>query len=249
MLFRSDKEIPIFGLEETLQDLVDFIHGAAGGYGTERRVLLLHGPVGSSKSTICRRLKRGLEKYSRTEVGAWYTYKWVNLPTEADDHGPTVFTDSSDVSPLNENPLKLMPVAMREEFLKDLNSIYHESLSDEEKENAYKLICDGDLNPRCKLYMKLLLDRYKGDWYKVVTNHIVVIRRVHSEIDRCGIGTFQPKDEKNQDSTELTGDMNYRHIAHYGSDSDPRAFNFDSEFEVSNRGICEFIEMLKLANE
>ena len=39
-----------------------------------------------------------------------------------------------------------------------------------------------------------------------------------SEKDRIGIGTFQPKDEKNQDSTELTGDINYRKIAEYGSD-------------------------------
>ncbi|MCK5074835.1 MAG: serine protein kinase, partial [Calditrichia bacterium] len=60
------------------------------------------------------------------------------------------------------------------------------------------------------------------------------------------IGTFQPKDEKNQDSTELTGDINYRKIADYGSDSDPRAFNFDGEFNIANRGIIEFIEMLKL---
>lgn len=247
--FFNDSSIPIFGLEETLQDLVDFIHGAAGNYGTERRVLLLHGPVGSSKSTICRRLKRGLESYSRSDAGAWYTYKWINLPTVADELGPAIFTDSTDVSPMNENPLKLMPSYMRDDFLKEINSIHHEKSSEEERENIYRLICDGDLNPRCKLFMKMLLERYKGDWYKVVANHIVVIRRTHSEIDRCGIGTFQPKDEKNQDSTELTGDINFRHIGNYGSDSDPRAFNFDGEFEVANRGVCEFIEMLKLANE
>jgi serine protein kinase len=61
-----------------------------------------------------------------------------------------------------------------------------------------------------------------------------------------GIGTFQPKDEKNQDSTELTGDINYRKIAVFGSDSDPRAFNFDGEFNVANRGLVEFVEVLKL---
>src|SRR5438445_433172 len=67
-----------------------------------------------------------------------------------------------------------------------------------------------------------------------------------SEKHRVGIGTFQPKDEKNQDSTELTDDINYRGIAEYGSDSDPRAFNFDGEFNIANRGIIEFIEVLKL---
>ena len=71
-------------------------------------------------------------------------------------------------------------------------------------------------------------------------------RLVLSERDRVGIGTFQPKDEKNQDSTELTGDINYRKIAEYGSDSDPRAFNFDGEFNIANRGIIEFVEVLKL---
>ncbi len=73
-----------------------------------------------------------------------------------------------------------------------------------------------------------------------------VKRLILSEQDRVGIGTFQPKDEKNQDSTELTGDINYRKIAEYGSDSDPRAFNFDGEFNIANRGIIEFIEVLKL---
>ena len=77
-------------------------------------------------------------------------------------------------------------------------------------------------------------------------SHVRVKRLILSEKDRVGIGTFQPKDEKNQDSTELTGDINYRKIAEYGSDSDPRAFNFDGEFNIANRGIVEFIEVLKL---
>jgi serine protein kinase len=76
--------------------------------------------------------------------------------------------------------------------------------------------------------------------------HVQVRRLLLSEKDRLGIGTFQPKDEKNQDSTELTGDINYRKIAEYGSESDPRAFNFDGEFNIANRGLVEFIEVLKL---
>lgn len=79
-----------------------------------------------------------------------------------------------------------------------------------------------------------------------VFSHVRVKRLFISEADRIGIGTFQPKDEKNQDSTELTGDINYRKIAEYGSDSDPRAFNFDGEFNVANRGMIEFVEVLKL---
>ena len=51
----------IFGLDSTLMRLVDVLKSAAHGYGAERRVILLHGPVGSAKSTIVRLMKRGLE--------------------------------------------------------------------------------------------------------------------------------------------------------------------------------------------
>ena len=104
---------------------------------------------------------------------------------------------------------------------------------------------EGDLDPACRLIFRELMAHYKGDWAEVI-KHIKVRRLILSEQDRVGIGTFQPKDEKNQDSTELTGDINYRKIAEFGSDSDPRAFNFDGEFNIANRGIIEFIEVLKL---
>ena len=59
----------IYGLDRPLMQLVNTFKSAALGYGTERRVILLHGPVGSAKTTIARLLKRGLEEYSRTDAG------------------------------------------------------------------------------------------------------------------------------------------------------------------------------------
>jgi len=64
----------IFGLDRPLMHLVNAFKSAAKGYGTERRVLLLHGPVGSSKSTIARLLKKGLEQYSRTDEGMLFSF-------------------------------------------------------------------------------------------------------------------------------------------------------------------------------
>src|SRR5690554_7085334 len=83
----------IFGLDVPLMKLVQVLKAAAMGYGPERRVLLLHGPVGSSKSTICRLLKKGLEYYSRTPEGALYSFVWTGdsalppdgVPVEAAD--------------------------------------------------------------------------------------------------------------------------------------------------------------------
>jgi len=243
--FFDDSEIPIFGLEQTLNRLVKFIKGAAGHYGTERRVLILHGPVGSSKSTICRLLKRGMERYSLTQEGRWYSYKWVNLPTGADG----IYTHTEDDCPMHEDPIKLIPPNIRNKMLVELNDVWQNQHTEEEQLSLYTLKCDGELNPRCKKFMEELLVRNGGDWQKVVTNHIRVVRKCYSEADRMGIATFQPKDEKNQDATELTGDINYAKLPHFGSDSDPRAFNFDGEFCVGNRGVVEFIEVLKLAKE
>jgi serine protein kinase len=64
----------IFGLDVPLMRLMNVLKSAAQGYGTERRIILLHGPVGSAKSTIARLLKAGVEAYSRTPEGALYTY-------------------------------------------------------------------------------------------------------------------------------------------------------------------------------
>jgi len=242
--FFDNEEVPIFGLRKSLDELVKFIKGAAGGYGTEKRILLLHGPVGSAKSTICRLIKRGLERYSDTPEGAWYSFKWINL-----DRVDGLFSKSEDPSAMNEEPLKLFPQDLRNTIIHDLNNILQDSVPEDEKNSIYSLKVNGELNPRCKFFMTALLKHYNGNLSEVLNNHIVVCRRVYSEADRVGIATFQPKDEKNQDATELTGDMNYTLISEYGSDSDPRAFNFDGEFCVGNRGFVEFIEILKLQQE
>ncbi len=216
----------IFGLEDPLMNLVNCLKSAAHHYGTERRILLLHGPVGSSKSTIARLVKKGLEAYSRTREGALYSFAWK----EGD--GPNAWADC----PMHEDPLKLLPQDARDALLKEVNRA---------SDLGYPLRLEGELCPSCRRTLDEHLRLTQGD-LKEVFDHIRVRRILLSEKDRVGIGTFQPKDEKNQDSTELTGDINYRKIAQYGSDSDPRAFNFDGEFNVANRGVIEFIEVLKL---
>ncbi len=218
----------IYGLDGALMRLVEFFKSAAQGYGTDRRILLLHGPVGSSKSTIARLLKKGLEYYSKLDDGALYTFSW-KLPGE---NGQIEVYPC----PMHEEPLKLIPKEARRDIVAQINADLPEDR---------QIRIDGHLDPFCRRTFEDLLVKYEGDWRKVL-EHVVVRRMVLSEKDRVGIGTFQPKDEKNQDSTELTGDINYRKIAQYGSDSDPRAFNFDGALNIANRGLCEFIEVLKL---
>ncbi len=233
----------IFGLDSALMTLVDFLRSAAEGYGTDKRILLLHGPVGSSKSTIARLLKKGIEHYSRTPEGALYSFSWLldeHCEIAPSEHDPKQAAKSHEFKcPMHEEPLVLIPREARQDVLARLNDSF------KPKHHAGKLRVTGDPDPFCRKVLEDLMTFYAGDWRKVM-DHVRVRRIVLSEKDRVGIGTFQPKDEKNQDSTELTGDINYRKIAQYGSDSDPRAFNFDGELNIANRGICEFIEVLKL---
>jgi len=228
----------VFGLEVPLQKLVNIFKSAAKGYGTQNRIILLHGPVGSSKSTIARMLKKGFEAYSKSDQGRLYTFSWVN----PDNVDIPAFRQLKELGvdempdPMNEDPLKLIPHELRAKFSEELAK---------GRKGEYKVKILGDLNPASRYMYQEIMKFYGGDWNKLI-KHIKVRRLLFSEKDRIGIGTFQPKDEKNQDSTELTGDINYRKIAIFGSDSDPRAFNFDGEFNIANRGLIEFVEILKL---
>ncbi|MEK6554990.1 MAG: serine protein kinase, partial [Bdellovibrionota bacterium] len=224
----------VFGLDVPLMKLMNVLRAAAQGYGAEKRVILMHGPVGSAKSTISRMLKKGVEAYSRTDQGALYTFEWVD---ESGEH-EAIFGKGVRVfpSPMHEDPLILIPNELRARLCEELNR---------GSKDDFKVNIVGELCPPSRFIFKALLEKYNGQTEKVL-QHVRVKRLVLSEADRVGIGTFQPKDEKNQDSTELTGDLNYRKIAEYGSDSDPRAFNFDGEFNIANRGIIEFVEVLKL---
>jgi serine protein kinase len=214
----------IYGLDRSLMQLVNTFKSAAKGYGTERRVLLLHGPVGSSKSTIARLLKKGLEEYSKTDAGMLFTFAWKT-------------DDGWARCPMHEEPLHLVPHELRPTLLARINQRH--------TGDGAEVVIRGELCPFCRQMMNERMLKHDGDWHQVL-EEIKVYRVILSEQDRVGIGTFQPKDEKNQDSTELTGDINYRKIAEFGSESDPRAFNFDGELNIANRGLVEFIEVLKL---
>src|SRR5438128_7158842 len=109
----------VYGIDQSLTHLVDIFKSASRNYGTERRVILLHGPVGSAKSTIVRLLKKGLEEYSRTPDGATYTFAWTNI---ANDVEKEVFAMVSDElpCPMREDPLHLIPPDQRAKVVEEL---------------------------------------------------------------------------------------------------------------------------------
>ena len=170
----------VFGLDVPLMKLVHFFKSAAYGYGTEKRVLLLHGPVGSAKSTIARLIKKGVEWYSKTDAGALYTFKWVD---EEGKFGDIMGNQRELRSPMHEEPLKLVPEDIRSSLLEEINR---------GNKGEYKVTIKGDLDPASRYIYREFMRRYNGDWVKMVQNHIRVERLILLEKDRVGIGTFQP---------------------------------------------------------
>lgn len=232
----DDGNDAVFGIDIHLMKLVNVIKAAAMRYGSEKRLILLHGPVGSAKSTIVRMIKKGLEHYSRSSDGSLFSFRWKKLEEGNADLDRIFGLTNMIDDPIHGEPLYLIPEKTRDKLLDEVNTDLNE---------RERIVLDGDMSPISRYIYKELFNYYEGDWAAMM-KHVEVYRVLLSEKDRVGIGTFQPKDEKNQDSTELTGDINYRKIAEYGSESDPRAFNFDGELNIANRGVIEFVEMLKL---
>ncbi|HEX9067837.1 MAG TPA: protein prkA [Ktedonobacterales bacterium] len=189
----------IFGLEQPLQQIVEYFRSGAQRLEVRKRILLLMGPVGGGKSTIATLLKRGLEDFSRTDSGAVYAIK--NCP-------------------MHEEPLHLIPNEMRDEIFRD-----------------YGVYIEGDLCPKCRYRLE---HEWSGEIEQVPVHRIAL-----SERERQGVGTFTPSDPKTQDVAELVGSIDLAAIGEVGSESDPRAYRFDGELNIANRGLVEFVELLK----
>jgi serine protein kinase len=212
-----------YGLYRNLEFFMENLKGATERRGPEKRLFLFVGPVGSSKSSLARTMKRGLEDYSKTDDGIVLSFSWKTKKGEEMICTPC---------PLNEQPLKLIPPEMRDPMLETLG------LKD--------LYIEGELCPFCQDQWDDIIVEYQGAWGKMLKERIVVRRVIFNENKRMGLGSFKPKDPKDQDPTELLGDINYRKLSELGVDSSPKAFAFDGEFEIANRGMLELIEVLKL---
>jgi len=122
--------------------------------------------------------------------------------------------------PMHEEPLHLIPNDLR---------------ADVEKE--FGLYIEGDLCPHCRYMVDTQFAGHLED--------VPVKRLAFSEKYRVGVGTFTPSDPKSQDISELVGGIDLSTIGEVGVESDPRAYRFDGELNIANRGIMEFVEMLK----
>jgi serine protein kinase len=120
--------------------------------------------------------------------------------------------------PIHEDPMHLISEKDRHDLWK-----------------KYAIKVEGKLCPVCQF-------RFETDWKKNL-NHVPVTRVYASEDNRIGVGTFAPA-ERN-DMEELYGSVDLSKVDYYGNSGDVRAYTFNGELHTANRGIMEFIEVLK----
>ncbi|MXV64312.1 serine protein kinase PrkA [Natronorubrum sp. JWXQ-INN-674] len=234
----GDGENTFYGkvIHQSIHEFVNKVKSGARRLGPERRIKLLLGPVGSGKSHFDKQVRKYFEDYTLRDDGRMYTFRWTNLCDVIQDQDPA---DDTVRSPMNQDPLVLLPLEQRQRVIDDLN---------ERLDAPYTIQNEQALDPESEFYMDKLLAYYDDDLQQVLENHVEIVRFVADENKRQGLETFEPKDKKNQDETELTGDVNYSKIAIYG-ESDPRAFDYSGAFCNANRGIFSGEELLKLQRE
>ena len=124
--------------------------------------------------------------------------------------------------PIHEEPLHLLPAASR---------------GDLAKKNVY---IEGGLCPYCEQVVK---PKYAGNIASVPVRRMSL-----SETRRRGVGTFAASDSKNQSVDDLVGAVNIAKLTQFEED-DPRAYSYNGEIQVANRGALELIEIFKANQE
>lgn len=220
------------------------------------KLIMLHGPNGSAKSSIVEALKRGLEVYSQTPQGAQYTFNWI-FPNEKLVKGSigfggekgtgssTSFTsyahlDAEDIevritNPLREHPLLLIPMKERKRFIENIIGTKADTI-------VPTVLIEGQLSHTSKRIYDALLASYGGDYLKVL-RHVQVERFYYSRRYLAGIASIEPQMSVDAAFHQVTADRTQANL--------PPALHSTVLFEPhgalvnANRGLIEYADLLK----
>jgi serine protein kinase len=222
--------------------------------GRANRLVLLHGPNGSAKSTFAACLMRGLEAYSDTDEGSLYRFSWIfprvregagiGFTTSADElgqgdsfaHLPDDRIIAKLESSVREHPLLLLPRDVRQRLIAD---VYEDAgLS----EAAPDWVWTGQLGRKNQQIFQALLTAYRGDLDRVLA-HIQVERFYISRRYRVGAVTIGPQMSVDAAERQITADHSIESLP--ASLSALTLFEPYGELVDASGGIVEFSDLLK----
>jgi serine protein kinase len=224
--------------------------------GRPNRLVLLHGPNGSAKSTFAMCIMAALEHYSTIDEGALYRFHWI-FPTRDSVKGAIGFSgrpvppardgsyahlpdDQMDARlfiELRDHPLFLLPIPERRRFVE--TALGEAATWDDIPD----WVREGQLSHKNRLIYDALFASYGGSLQEVL-RHVQVERYFISRRYRTGAVTVGPQLSVDAGERQLTADRSLAAL--------PAALQGLSLFEAfgelieASGGLIEFSDLLKL---
>ena len=222
--------------------------------GRANRLVLLHGPNGSAKSTIVGCIMRGAEHYSHLDEGALYRFNWV-FPSTKTLRGSLGFgqtsagaaaasyahladdeIDAKLLVEVRDHPLFLIPVDERRKVLEKTFA------ASGAKDGPSEWILRGQLSHKSQQVFEALLASYQGD-YAEVLKHVQVESFFISQRYRVGAVTIGPQLSVDAAERQVTMDRSLASLP--ASLQAVTLYEAKGELIDAAGGILEFSDLLK----
>jgi len=224
--------------------------------GRTNRLILLHGPNGSAKSTFVACMQRAMEHYSTLDEGALYKFNWI-FPSQkltkggigfggGLEHGGSQETyaylddeliESKISDEMRDHPLLLLPRVKRRELVNHrLGAVNRAGF------RPADYLLRGDLSHRNRQIFEALLSSYHGDLGKVL-RHIQVERFFVSRRYRQAAATVEPQLAVDAHSKQLTMDRSLASLP--PALQSLTLYEYQGELVDGNRGVIDFADLLK----
>ncbi|HEX3770014.1 MAG TPA: serine protein kinase PrkA [Polyangiaceae bacterium] len=245
----------LIGQEQVQEELYRAISNFARE-GRPNRLILLHGPNGSAKSTIASCIMGGLENYSSLDEGALYRFHWV-FPSQKTIRGALGFGASGERSSsatlsyahlsdedidaklivdVRDHPLFLIPVPERQRLLEGA----YRRAGATEPPNDWVL--RGQLSHKSQQVFEALLSSYKGSYMEVL-KHVQVERYFISRRYRVGAVTIGPQLSVDAGERQVTMDRSLQSLP--PSLQAVTLYEAKGELVDAAGGVLEFSDLLK----
>ena len=246
----------LFG-QETVQNAVYRVLRSFVQDGRPNKLILLHGPNGSAKSTFIRCMGRALEHYSTLDEGALYRFSWI-FPTQKTTRGgigfgggaealhasldsfaylPDDVIDARVGDELRDHPLLLIPLDERQKLIDRL-------ITPDGKTgfNVSDYLRGGALSPKNRAIYDALLASYHGDYIQVL-RHVRIERFEVSHRYRTGWVTVEPQLSVDASERQITADRTLGALP--PSLQSVSLHEYGGEIVGANRGVIEYDDLLK----
>lgn len=249
--FEGRGVMPVLG-QEPMQNEVYKHLTAFCDKGRVDKLLMIHGPNGTAKSTFVECVMAGLEDYSARPEGVLYTFNWIfsdaaernalgfHEKSEARSDGSLAYLEPEEItfklgSELKDHPLLLIPREEREELLREAFTRAGQPF------RLPDALLRGDLAAKNREIYRALSNAYQGDWNRII-QHVQVERIYVSQRYRSCAVSIQPQRNVDAMSRPLNLEKSYRL---------PPILNQSTLSEVSgdlvdaNRGVVEYSDFFK----